>query len=51
MSAKTVILKKVRKEIKSVKPKMINDLARELVMLPLKERIKLAARIVFKGKL
>lgn len=51
MSAKTRIIKKVHREVKRTKGKLINDIAREILTLPLKERIKLCFRIIFKGKL
>lgn len=46
MSAKTRIYKKVHKEIRASKPKLINQIARELLTQPLRERIKLAWKIV-----
>ncbi|MFA5323519.1 MAG: hypothetical protein WC373_12685 [Smithella sp.] len=51
MSAKTAVLKKVHREVRRTKGRLINDIAREIISVPLWERIKLAARIVFKGKL
>lgn len=46
MSKKTAILKKVHREIRQVKPKLINQIAKELLTQPLRERIKLAWKIV-----
>lgn len=50
MSAKVAILKKVHKDIRRSKGKIVNDIARDIMTQPLKERIKLAIRIIFKGK-
>ena len=46
MSQKTQIMKKVHKEIRQQKPKMINQIARELLTQPLWNRVKLAWKIV-----
>jgi hypothetical protein len=51
MSAKTVTLKKVRREVRKSKTQLMNSIAKELLTLPLKERIKLSIKIIFKGKL
>lgn len=50
MSAKVAILKKVHKDIRRSKGKIVNDIARDIMTQPLKARIKLAIRIIFKGK-
>ena len=46
MSAKTRIYKKVHKEIRKQKPALINQIARELLMQPFWERVRLAWKIV-----
>ena len=46
MSAKTRIYKKVHKEIRASKPKLVTQIARELMTAPFKERLKVAWRIV-----
>jgi len=46
VSQKTQIYKKVHREIRKQKPALINQIARELLTQPLKERLKLAWRIV-----
>jgi len=46
MSQKTAILKKVHREIRQAKPAIMNQIARELLTQPLRERIKLAWKIV-----
>jgi len=51
MSAKNAILKKTRKIVRKSKIQMVNGMAKELLGLPLKDRVRLAIRIVFKGKL
>lgn len=51
MSAKIVALKKVRKEVRTSKEKIIQGIAKELLALPLREKIKLSFKIIFKGKL
>lgn len=62
MSVSKEIIKKVNKrvtkartdianEIFNIRKQTMIDLARELLTLPLKERIKMAYRIVVKGKL
>jgi hypothetical protein len=46
MSQKTRIYKKVHKEIRKQKPALINQIARELLTQPLRERLRLAWKIV-----
>ena len=46
MSQKTKIMKKVHREIRKQKPAIINQIARELLTQPLKDRLRLAWRIV-----
>jgi hypothetical protein len=46
MSQKTQIMKRVRKQIRAEKPQLINQIARELLQQPLRERLKLAWKIV-----
>ena len=46
MSAKTAIMKKVHKEIRKQKPQIINQIARELLTQPLRERLRLAWKIM-----
>jgi len=46
MSQKTQIMKKVHKEIRKSKPALINQIARELLTAPFKERLKFAWKIV-----
>ena len=46
MGQKTAIMKKVHREIRKQKPALINQIARELLTQPLRERLKLAWRIV-----
>jgi len=46
MSQKTKIMKKVHREIRKSKPAIINQIARELLTQPLKDRLRLAWRIV-----
>lgn len=51
MSTKTILFKKIRREVRKTKKQMLNGLATEISALPLKEKIKLAIRVIFKGKL
>ena len=44
MSQKTAIMKKVHKELRNQKPAIINQIARELLTQPLKDRLSLARR-------
>ena len=46
MSAKTRIYKKVNKEIRKQKPQIIKQIARELLTQPLRERLRLAWKIM-----
>ena len=46
MSQKTAIMKKVHKQIRAEKPKLITQIARELLTQPFKERLRLAWKIV-----
>ncbi|MDD3953486.1 MAG: hypothetical protein PHY82_06180 [Lentisphaeria bacterium] len=46
MSQKTAIMKKVNKEIRKQKPQLITQIARELLTQPLRERLRLAWKIV-----
>lgn len=46
MSKKTGILKKVHKDIRRAKTKVVNDIARDILTQSRWERIKLAWRIV-----
>jgi hypothetical protein len=46
MSIKTRIYKKLHRDVRRQKMNMVNQIARELMMQPLKERVKVAWRIV-----
>lgn len=46
MSARTRLFKKVHREIRKSKPAIINQIARELLTQPLRQRLKLAWKIV-----
>lgn len=51
MSVKVAILKKVHKDIRRSKGKLVLDIAREMLTMPLKERLRLALKIIFKGRI
>ena len=51
MSLKTEMIKKVHRRVRKAKTEIVNGIAKEILTLPLRERIKLAFRIVVKGKL
>lgn len=46
MSQKTKIMKKVHREIRKSKPAIINQIARELLTQPFRERSRLAWKII-----
>ena len=49
MSQKTAIMKKVHKELRNQKPAIINQIARELLTQPLKDRLRLAKKMAIKA--
>ena len=51
MSTKNTIIKKALRLGRRSKKQIINEIALEIKSLPIIERIKLALKIVFKGKL
>jgi hypothetical protein len=55
MGKKNEIIKtvhrKLKREVNKIKAQTVKDLAREILTLPLSARIKMAYRIVFKGRL
>lgn len=49
MSARRTLIKKIHRDVRRAKNKIIDQIAREILTLPLKERLKMAWRIVWKG--
>ena len=50
MSLRTRIYKKLHRDLKRQKQAVVTQIARELLQQPLRERLKLAWRIVFRGR-
>lgn len=50
MSLRTRIYKKLHRDVRRQKKAMVIQIARELMTAPLRERLRVAWRIVFKGK-
>jgi hypothetical protein len=50
MSKKNQIVKKVHRDIRRARGKLVNEIARDLLTQPFWQRVKLAWRIVFRGK-